>query len=565
MSESEGKGWTRRRFLEAVGQAGGTAAVYETMVALGLLNVPAAWAGPPQVPAGSGNGQSVVVLGAGIGGLTAAAMLRKAGFGCVILEAQERPGGRNFTARQGSKVFENIPGHGLNEQQCKFDPKLYLNLGPGRIPYHHRRVLHYCRELDVALEVYVMETTANLFFRPIKFDNAPMVNRRIANDTRGHVAELLAKAVSQGALQKELTGIDRNQLIELLKKFGDLGVSTFEAQCPSPIDYCGSTRSGCKHPITLERPCTPPPKLELATLLSSEFWKFNFYQPVDYLWQPTLFQPVGGMDKLVDGFTQKLGLPVRRQSEVVRIDIQDGGVQVYYRDPTGAIQNERADYCVSNIPLTVLKKIPVNFSPKFGDAVKNSKFAPSCKVGWQANERFWESDQNQIYGGISWTDQQITQIWYPSYDYHSAQGTLTGAYNYRENAEAFGGMLPQKRLETALSQAVKLHSEFGDPRIVPLDRGISIAWQNVLHQDGAWADWDIYNAKYYPDLLVPDRRFYVVGDQVSQLPGWQEGAMMSAEHVVSQIAKVLPRTLEQLEKTTTPVLAPNSRAVTEGT
>ena len=24
-------------------------------------------------------------------------------------------------------------------------------------------------------------------------------------------------------------------------------------------------------------------------------------------------------------------------------------------------------------------------------------------------------------------------------------------------------------------------------------------------------------------LLAPDRRFFVVGDQVSQLPGWQEG------------------------------------------
>jgi monoamine oxidase len=36
-------------------------------------------------------------------------------------------------------------------------------------------------------------------------------------------------------------------------------------------------------------------------------------------------------------------------------------------------------------------------------------------------------------------------------------------------------------------------------------------------------------------LLAPDRRFFVTGDQVSQLPGWQEGAMMSAQHVVEQI------------------------------
>ncbi|MFF2902695.1 hypothetical protein [Streptomyces sp. NPDC057966] len=29
----------------------------------------------------------------------------------------------------------------------------------------------------------------------------------------------------------------------------------------------------------------------------------RFYQPVDFLWQPTLFQPVGGMDQVQQAFT----------------------------------------------------------------------------------------------------------------------------------------------------------------------------------------------------------------------------------------------------------------------
>src|SRR5947209_15540585 len=127
MSEPNG-GWTRRRFLELVGRAGGTAAVYETMVALDLLKVPAAWAGPSQLPEGAGTGKKVLVLGAGIGGLAAADMLQKAGFSCLVLEAQGRAGGRNFTARKGTKVTEVIPGHGTVVQDCRFDPGLYLNL-----------------------------------------------------------------------------------------------------------------------------------------------------------------------------------------------------------------------------------------------------------------------------------------------------------------------------------------------------------------------------------------------------------------------------------------------------
>ena len=60
--------WTRRRFLEKVGAAGGAAALYETMTALGLINVPDAWAGPPELASGSGTGKKVLILGAGIGG-----------------------------------------------------------------------------------------------------------------------------------------------------------------------------------------------------------------------------------------------------------------------------------------------------------------------------------------------------------------------------------------------------------------------------------------------------------------------------------------------------------------
>ena len=48
------KSVTRRRFLEQVGLAGGSAALYETMTALGLINLPEAWAGPPELPQGSG-------------------------------------------------------------------------------------------------------------------------------------------------------------------------------------------------------------------------------------------------------------------------------------------------------------------------------------------------------------------------------------------------------------------------------------------------------------------------------------------------------------------------------
>ena len=59
-------GISRRAFLERVGKAGGYGALFVTMTGMGLLAAPQAYAGPPQLPAGSGKGIKVAILGAGI-------------------------------------------------------------------------------------------------------------------------------------------------------------------------------------------------------------------------------------------------------------------------------------------------------------------------------------------------------------------------------------------------------------------------------------------------------------------------------------------------------------------
>ena len=92
---------TRRGFINLAGRAAGAAALYITLGAMGLLAAPSAHAGPPELPAGSGRGIHVAILGAGIAGMTAGYELRKAGYRCTILEARERPGGRVWTLRGG--------------------------------------------------------------------------------------------------------------------------------------------------------------------------------------------------------------------------------------------------------------------------------------------------------------------------------------------------------------------------------------------------------------------------------------------------------------------------------
>lgn len=541
-------GLTRRAFLNHVGKAGGAAAVYETMVALGMIRTPGPWAGPPAMERGHGYGTTVIILGAGIGGLTTAYLLSQVGYDCRILEANSRAGGRNHTARNSSLITEQSSEQGATTQTCAFDEGLYMNLGPGRLPYHHRRVLGYCRELNVPLEPYIMNTTGNLFQTGTAFDGAPQVYRRLQNDTQGYIAELLAKCVNRGALDQDLSSADRDRLLSLLTTFGPLGSGAF---CTENQDfrYLGSTRDGCS-PDDNGNPtpnvfanCQVPEKTPLRNLLRSEFWRDNFYDPVEFEWQPTLFQPVGGMDQIVEGFLRQIGHLITYNAQVTDIQLTNEQVQVSYRS-AGQVMGETADYCVSNIPCPVLKDIPHNFTQGFANAVRRTGFSASCKVGWQCNTRFWEEDY-EIYGGISWTDHLIEQIWYPSNNYFADKGTLTGAYIHDgfcpgepRNATDFGRLSLQERLQLAKQGGARLHPEFNDNAIVPTELGLSIAWQNVPFLQGAWPSWggNQTDDQDYQRLLLPDRRFYVVGDQASTLPGWQEGAMMSAEHVVELIA-----------------------------
>lgn len=563
MSE-DGSGLSRRNFLRMVGAAGGAAAVHETMVAMGLMNHPNAWAGPPELDRDIGRGRSVLILGAGVAGLVLADYLRQTNFEVTILEAQDRLGGRNHTARRGDKVIEDG-----GEQVCKFDPRtdgpeFYVNLGPGRIPYHHRRAMALCQDLGVPLEVYVHTSDANLH-RMNSLGPAP--RSRFKYDTQGYISELLIKAINQGALNRELNEGDRDLLKSLLVKFGDLDGRNL---------YAGSTRAGCRRQPDVAVPCEPVDRLGLSDLLRSRFWDpcriggtdpsctparyrsygHGFYQVDEILWQTTSFQPIGGMDRIVDELQARLEADERVGIEtgaVVDRIAFDGRQVVAYA--TGGKKVE-ADFCVSSIPFPVLKRIrKAGFSQPFVDAIGRRTTSNSCKVGWQANRRFWQ-ESHQIYGGISWTEHPITQIWYPSNDYSDSRGVLTGAYNYGRQAEAFGKLSFEQRLLLAHQGGVQMHGN-AFSEAVPRDRGISIAWQRVKHIEGCSATWILpdddertrqQKRADYARLLGSDLggRFFVVGDQMSTLPGWQEGALMSAEHVLHQIARDQAATFEQL-------------------
>jgi monoamine oxidase len=524
---------TRRKLLNAVTRLGGAAAVYETLAAWEFLKPPVALAQTPSLPPRSGAGKRVAILGAGVSGICAAYELDRAGYECIVLEASRRPGGRSLTLRRGDS-FREADGP---LQHCRFDAGLSINMGPGRIAHHHVHVIDYCRRFGVALQPYIFASRANLVHSSHLGNGRTMQVRRALYDLQGHVAELLDKCVVKTDMDLPIPKSDLETFRDMLAKFGDL---TKVEGADGQVSYVYRNHNGhagvIEPPGLAGHPMQPMSPMALDEILRSRVWDDYIFRETDYAWQTSLMEPVGGMDNFYKGFLRQ---PSRRggtiadrislDAKVTDIDVRGDGVSVIY-ERNGRPRVLRADFCISTIPVPIFKTLRTNLPAPYMAAAAQLPVDTAAKVGWQA-ERFWETRDN-IYGGISWTDDTITQIWYPSSGFLSRKGTLTGAYFYGDAASAFSARPIPERLRIAREQGDKLHPGFA--RFV--EHGVAIGWANMEFERFAWADETAPAFKAAAETLIaPQGRFQMAGDQVTYWSGWQEGALISALNAVAGI------------------------------
>jgi monoamine oxidase len=507
---------TRRDFLHRVAAVGGYRATYLSMQALGLIGV-AAEAEPLALEQGNAHGTKVVVLGAGVAGLSAAYELRKAGYEVTVLEARDRVGGRTWTIRNGTKL-EMTDG---SRQICEFDPGLYWNCGAGRIPSHHQAVLGYCKELGVALEVEVNMSRGARLVNPAANGGKPIEMRQAVNDVRGEISELLGKALDRGALDQELTGRDKERMAAFLKQYGDLSPDLL---------FKGSPRSGYKTlPGAGETVGVARDPVPLGVLLDIDMWGAVLADET-FTFQATMFQPVGGMDQIPEAFAQKLGPIVRLMSEVTSIRRRDNGVSVDYLDKrAGKRSSIDASYCLVTIPLKVLAGIDGDFSAEHRAAIKGVVYGDAVKIAWQSR-RFWEIDE-QIYGGISWVKGPTAMVWYPSDRFFSEKGILLGGYATRDAGDLLGKKPLTEQLELSRAAIEALHPGRGRE----LEKPMAVTWSKVPHSLGISARYTTDQDANYAVLSAPDGPYHFAGEHLSHVGAWQEGAMLSARRTINMI------------------------------
>ena len=289
-----------------------------------------------------------------------------------------------------------------------------MNAGPARIPQHHT-TLDYCRELGVPIEVFANQNADGWFFNE-SGDGVvgPLADKRIRHRTAkadyfGYVSELLAKAISQGALDADLRPEDAERMVEFLRGFGALGPG---------MRYEGGPNRGYIVPpgAGLEAGTVDGPPPSVSDLLASQL---GFYFPFEQTWDQAMlmFQPVGGMDRIPYALAEAIDGPIRYGVRRSRsITVRDAEVEVVASDGNGA-RAILADYCICTIPPPVLATIPTNLPPAIQADIAALRPLSVAKMGLEFKRRFWEEDEG-IFGGITDTNMDlrhdlVSLVWLP--------------------------------------------------------------------------------------------------------------------------------------------------------
>jgi monoamine oxidase len=507
--------FTRRDFLTRVGQAGGYAAAFATMQSLGMLPMTATAEERVLAPTVVGKGLKLVVLGGGVAGLVSALEARKLGYDVTVLEARNRVGGRHWSARAGD-VVEFVDG---TTQPVTWSEGLYQNMGAARLPSVHTNILEYCKELKVPLEVEV-NTSRSSFLQNDKVNGGrPFVQRKVINDARGNVSELLSKAVRNGSLDDDLSAEDKERMLVYLRVYGPLDLKG---------KYKGSERAAIRQypgaggqEMVVDREPIP-----MHTLLDANFWS-SVLAEEQWDWQATMFQPVNGMNQISLAMARELGDRVILGAPVEEIEKTARGVRVTYTHK-GVTSHIDADYCICAMPLTILNKTKTNLDAAHKAAVAAAAptYRTSFKLAWESR-RFWEQDYN-LYGGLSFASQGPSPIWYPSAQMMTDRGVVVVGY-MDERDNGYDKLTMEERFRRSRESMEKMHPGHGHE----LEKPVYNAWGQIKWNEGSWVGG--LPAATYETLTSPDERVFFAGDHTTHVVGWQEGAALSGKRAVQMV------------------------------
>ena len=454
------------------------------------------------LPPREGRRHRVIVVGAGMAGLVAAHELMRAGHDPVILEAKQRVGGRVYTMRE------------------PFAPGLYAEAGAMRIPKAHRLTLACIEKVGLGVKPFTTHNPnayCHLFGRKMRlkeFEERPeLLGAELAEQDRGLTSGQRWQSLLQPFAQR-------------IEQDADAGWSSIVAQ------YDGySTRE------FLEERGWSESAIELfglvwnqEALMNSCFLELLREEVGNYY--TDMVRVDGGSDQLPNAYLPALRERIRFGARMTAIDQSERDVTVHFGTAAGRM-SVTGDYAIVTVPFPVLRHIEAlkPFSHAKRRAIRQLRYDASAKIFFQCRRRFWEEDDG-IFGGGSVTDLPVRNVYYPEGGRATGRGVLLASYTWSEDAQRWGSLPPDDRIEQAIEDVAQLHPQIIDE----FEVGASWMWHDDPYAGGAFALFEpSQQGLLHEHIVAPEGRIHFAGEHASLAHAWIQGAIESGLRAAREI------------------------------
>lgn len=213
-------------------------------------------------------------------------------------------------------------------------------------------------------------------------------------------------------------------------------------------------------------------------------------------------------------------------------------VSLTWRDsPLEDAQSEEYDYAVVAVPFSKVRlwKKPA-FSNLLTRAIGTLNYQQSCKVALHYETRFWETQENPIFGGCGSTDLPgIGSVCYPAYEINSTgPGVILGSYISGTDARSVAALSEADHVAMVQRAMVEVHGPIASSQWTgAYDRQ---CWEVDEHQAGAWASPSIGQQELFiPAYHKTEMNTIFIGEHTSITHAWIFSALESSVRGTTQL------------------------------
>jgi monoamine oxidase len=452
----------------------------------------------------TGPAGKVIVIGAGLAGLSSAYELTRAGHEVTVLEARARCGGRVWTLRDS------------------FPEGLRAEAGATNVFDNHEWTMKYARELGVALDP--MESTGGASIYHIRGERIVIK----PGSTVEWPLELKPeeKGLGRGALWAKYVA-------PVVKELGDPEMADWPPARLKRYD-------GMAFAEFLRLQGASPGAVEILRLgLADQLGEgADAVSALNLLREAApravvkqSFSIRGGSDTLPRAFADRLGDRIFYGAPVARIEHDARGVRVICSQG-GRQQTFAADYLICAIPFAVLRRVEISpdFSPQKRQAIAQLGNTSVARVFLQTRKRFW---LDEGLSGAATTDLPIMTT-YDKAHYLPGKRGLLEVYVAGARARSLAAMAPNERMNFTVGQMERIFPAIREH----YEGGSSVCWDEDEWARGAYAWFKPGQMEsFLPHIARPEGRVYFAGDHTSPWPGWMNGALQSGARAAREVGQ----------------------------